>query len=106
MRSKPTARNSPGRRNSRTSARLSNAPSVQTSPIKFELVGSFDLTVIPTSDSCNGIFQIEICIHHGIFMTSQAKGVICVFSLENCEKLGVLNKGIMDIPQNMSSVPP
>jgi hypothetical protein len=92
-----TGRTSPSRRRE-SASRHSNAASLQVSPIKFELVGEFALPVVATSDSCNGVFQIDICIHHGIFLTSQVKGVICIFSLETCEILGVLNKGTMDIP--------
>ena len=39
-------------------------------------------------------------------MTSQVKGIICVFSLETCQMLGVLNKGFIDIPKNMPYRPP
>lgn len=68
-------------------------------PINFELVGQFDFPVKTAADSSNGVFQIDICIDHGIFLTSQIKGVICVFSLDSCQMLGVLNKGtLLDIP--------
>jgi len=52
-------------------------------------------------DASNLVFHIDLVLDHQIFLTSQRKGVITVFSLPDCQILSILNKFESKLPMSI-----
>lgn len=61
-------------------------------PIEFEFKASFAVDEDKLMSS-QGVFQVDLCMGHKIFITSQCHGVVKIFNISDCELIGILNQG-------------
>jgi hypothetical protein len=50
--------------------------------------------------------MVQIQLEHDIILAGQLKGAVTILQLSTCNILGVLNKGVVNLPRELTEEPP
>lgn len=84
-----------------TAQAFTSSGDLQHSPITFEEVGKIKMQETPIERD-NAVVMVQIVEEYEIFITGQMRGNVSILSLNSCEVLGTFNKGIVNLPKELT----